>query len=392
VRFLFPALAAATLCAAAEPDWKKLLDQASWFELRDAAASHAAPQMVRAAIASVFHRDAEALALLPAAIANAPDNKEAERARTLLINQHFRAGRFAAALREIDEVLRRNPRRKDMAAARSLFSAMGVDQETVSRAPSRIPWSVRDGNWFFPATINGVEGEYLADTGANLSLLSESEAKRLGLSPSGGGSMGDSAGGSVALRAAVAPEVRIGEIVLRNVAFGVVGDSQQPFVSLPQGKRGVLGISILIALGNLTWDKDGWLEAGGSGAVCSAPNMAFSGAMPLVRVEHQGVPLVFDLDTGASMTSLWPVFARRFPEGLVKSGPVKLRGVGSSRDAKAARLPALNLRINGRDLPLRDVRVVLDEKTSLAGRIGLDAFESARRVGIDFQSMCLSVE
>lgn len=392
MRFLLPALAAATLCAAAEPDWKKLLDQERWFELRDAAAAHRAPEMVRAAIASVFHRDTEALALLAAAIANAPNNKEAERARTLLVNQHFRVGRFAAAVREIEEVLRRNPGRKDMAAARGLFSAVGADQETVSRAPSRIPWTVREGNWFFPATINGVEGEYLADTGANLSLLSESEAKRLGLNPSGGGSMGDSAGGSVALRTAVAPEVRIGNSVLRNVAFAVVGDGQQPFVSLPEGKRGVLGISILIALGNLTWDKDGWLEAGGAGAVCSAPNMAFSGAMPLVRVEHREVPLVFDLDTGASMTSLWPAFAQRFPAGLVKADPVKLRGVGSTRDARAARLPALDLRINGRDLPLRDVRVVLDEKTSLAGRIGLDAFATARRVRIDFESMCLSVD
>ncbi|MBX9602104.1 MAG: aspartyl protease family protein [Bryobacteraceae bacterium] len=386
-------LAAAAVCAAAAPDWQRLLDRQDWFELRKAAASHAAPERVKAALASVFHRDPQAVPLLEAVIAGARSPREAEEARSLLINLHFRAGRYASALRETEEAIQRNANRADLRGARAMFAAMRADLAVASSAPDRGAWRMIDGNLFTAASINGVQGEYLVDTGANISLLSASEARRLGLSAGSlGGPLKDAAGGEVSVRAAIAPEMRLGGVVLKNAAFGIVSDDQQPFVALPEGKRGVLGIPVLIALGVLSWSKDGGVATGGASSGCADANMVFAGAMPLVRGEYSGVPLTFELDTGATRTSLWPAFAKRFPRGLEKSASVDVTGIASSRKAKAARLPSFSLALGGRTATLQDVRLVLDEKSRLAGRVGMDMFADAERVTLDFASMCIAVE
>jgi len=112
--------------------------------------------------------------------------------------------------------------------------------EVVARAPAHSSWHIEEGNMFVPVVVNGVSGDYLLDTGANTSILSVTEAQRLGLKLQGQGTGKDYAGNNLAFQAAIAPELRFGPIVLHNVPFGVVPDKQEPFVDLPEGKRGSL--------------------------------------------------------------------------------------------------------------------------------------------------------
>jgi hypothetical protein len=96
---------------------------------------------------------------------------------------------------------------------------------------------------------SGKAANYIFDTGANFSVLSESEARRLGLSVRGApGSHGtDAAGTSVPYRVALAGRVSVGDFEVRNVLFLVARDDRQPFVDLPAGSRGVLGFPVALA-------------------------------------------------------------------------------------------------------------------------------------------------
>jgi hypothetical protein len=252
---------------------------------------------------------------------------------------------------------------------------------------------------FVPVVVNGVSGDYILDSGANLSTLSVTEAQRLGLKlQSGGGPGKDYAGNNLAFQAAIAPELRLGPIVLHNVPFGVVPDKQEPFVDLPEGKRGVLGISILLAVQTWRWSKDGDLEMGfaSAGYAKGRENMAFSGSTPLLLAEFEKTPLTFHLDLGASHTNLWPAFARRYPARLSRGGKSEIAGVGGSRDVAAAKLGTFDLLIDGHQLQLHDVVVLLKPPNSDSrpyyGNLGLDLLEQAQRVTLDFTAMRMTVE
>ena len=96
-----------------------------------------------------------------------------------------------------------------------------------------------------PLTINGKECAYAFDTGANFSVMSEAEASRLGLDVHQVGTrIGDSSGGQIGRRVAIVENFVVGGLHLKNVAFAVLPDSQEPFKDLPDGKRGHASISM----------------------------------------------------------------------------------------------------------------------------------------------------
>jgi predicted aspartyl protease len=394
-------LVGASVAGAAAADWKGLVKREDWFGLRDAASVQPAPSFYAGAIAAAFDRGADATRILGTVIAGSPASREADMAREWLIDLHFRSGHYRSALDELKPLLDRHPRERSLLEARSLFTSLAQqgDMEVAARAPARSSWHTEEGNMFVPVVVNGVGGDYILDTGANISVLSVSEAQRLGLKLQGGQGTGkDYAGNNLAFQAAIAPELRLGRIVLRNVPFGVVPDKQEPFVDLPEGKRGVLGISILLAVQTWRWSKDGSLEMGfaSAGYVKGRENLAFSGSTPLLLAAFAHTLLAFHLDTGATHTDLWPAFARRYPAMLSRRGTSRITGVGGSRDVSAAKLGTFDLLIDGHQLQLHDVRVLLKPPGSGSrpyyGNLGIDLFEHAQRVTLDFTAMRMTVE
>lgn len=95
----------AALAGAAGPGWKQFLNREDWFGLRDAAAAHPAPDLHAGALAAVFHREADAIRILQKFVAGSPMSREAEAARGLLLDLHFRAGR-PLQLRDVDVLLK----------------------------------------------------------------------------------------------------------------------------------------------------------------------------------------------------------------------------------------------------------------------------------------------
>jgi len=59
------------------------------------------------------------------------------------------------------------------------------------------------------------------------------------------------------IRTAVIDELSIGDTRLRNVAFLVLSDSQEPMSDMPLGERGLIGIQVPIAVQSLGWKSDG---------------------------------------------------------------------------------------------------------------------------------------
>ena len=254
-----------------------------------------------------------------------------------------------------------------------------------------------------PLTINGDSAEYALDTGAAVSLLSESEAKRLGLAVRNidtrmEGMSGAGTGASVA----VAKSITIGNTRLAHVAFYVLADNQPPFADLPPGKRGIIGIPVILALENLRWNpRAGTFSCGFTSrpGIPRRPNLAFEGAMPLTQVLFQHTPLEFSLDTGAQSTDLYPSFAKAFANIIQASGrreTHKLTGIDGSANFDSVVLPSVTLQAGAYGLLLKPAHVLLVEHSSTSsmyfGNLGMDLLNQAHNITLDFRSMRLTLE
>jgi hypothetical protein len=147
-----------------------------------------------------------------------------------------------------------------------------------------------------PFSINGVHATYWFDTGAELSVLTESEAKRFGLRERQASvEVGDVNGTQVKIRIAIADELAIGSIRIKHVAFLVLPDNQPPFNEQSSGSRGLIGLPVLLSLPRFVWKADRTFEIGPGSSQETAGHVAlcFDGNHPLVLLEYDNHPLEF---------------------------------------------------------------------------------------------------
>jgi hypothetical protein len=332
-------------------------------------------------------------------IVNAQDRARTGNEGSERLAIYLRTGQYDDARRLIDEILK-NELRDDLKNIRALFGS-GPNMR-IRRASAGFPCHVTDTGVLLPLTVNGTSVHWLVDTGANFSMISDAEAARLGLViRESDGRAADLAGGSIAVRIAIAPRVVIGRTQFEDVTFLVMPAGQMPWKELPPGKQGILGLPLAIALDVLRWNRAGMCHTGSAGvsdtSVPSPPNLRFERLQVITNVELDGKPTEFVLDTGNQAgTQLWERFGKDF-EPLVqergRKGTVQVTQVGGATDRDVVVVPGLRLKVGGKVTNLAEgnlfSRPVGDER--FHGLLGMDVLSQAAEVTIDFRSMTLTL-
>jgi hypothetical protein len=194
--------------------------------------------------------------------------------------------------------------------------------------------------------------------------MSESEAKRLGLTINDtAGTLGTMTGARVGFRTAIARELVIGGTHFRNASFVILPDDMEPWSALPVGRRGLLGIPILLGLRTLRWSKDGKLEVGFKSApfVARRSNLYLDNDHLVLVADFRGQKILATLDTGAESTDLYGTFAKDFASLLRDIGErssTEVRGVGRAENYESITVPELRFKINGVEAVLRPAHVL----------------------------------
>jgi hypothetical protein len=376
-----------------------------WFALRDAVAQGQPPQFYRGAVEAAFHQPQQAKKDLETIIQDDPHGHNANEARSLLAGLYLRTGEYREALVQTQALLAEKPDAQDVQNVDALFRVLSQtpDQAILQKKRSALHMVIEDGNLFLPIAINEAPAAFAFDTDAAVSLLSESEAKRLGLAVRDVHSRIEGmSGAGVGVRVAVANSVAIGGVRLANVAFYVLPDKQPPFDGLPPGRQGILGIPVILALQTLRWDpRNLTLQCGfpAHGADLRRSNVAFDDASPLTQVGFQGKMLEFSLDTGAQNTDLYPLFAKEFAPLLKSEGKKesrRLTGVDGSASFDSMMLPSITLQVGARDVILKPAHVLVVQHNGSSawyfGNLGMDLLNQAKAVTLDFQAMTLRLE
>lgn len=372
-----------------------------WFVVQqEQRAGHRLSALCQGELDAAEERREAAETELKAVIEASPRSADAYEAHSTLTHFYLRIGRFRDANAQVAAMLASRPAASDVLNVSSLFLLLASipDLAVASSHPGAVRTHTIDGNVFAPVTIAGYARAYMLDTGLNLSMMSESEARSLGLHPQRSAtSVTDISGLSgPAAQIVQVDRLAIGATELRHVPFLVVADTNGAFVGIPAGQQGVLGIQPLLASGTLEFRRDGMLSIGGPAETArrTAP-LLFDGAMPLSRIAYRGRPLTVTFDTGATQTTLDPPFAKLYPE-VLKRGKREnhtLNGISGSTAQRSVTLPHLKL-IFGRQVNLSPATILLDETTAesstVSANLGYDLMQQAVPFTVDFRHMLIA--
>lgn len=334
----------------------------------------------------------------------------AERAMATAAHTAFRAGRYGEAADLYDHAISQyaatlDPaRRADLEQARGVALALrGEPAEAVVHRGSGTLQLSKDllGLTTAPVAINGQQQEQaVLDTGANLSTLSTTAAKQLGVNPAGrAASVGSSTTKAVPTHLGIAKTVVFGPVTLQNVAFLVVDDAALSPLGPKSRIDVILGYPVLAALGRLTFHQ----AADGTRTLAVAPslhakepgNLRFDGFNAFVRVNAMGMTLPFFVDSGANKTAFEKRFSMEHPE-KVTNLPHKTEHVGGGGGVEAretAFAPSVDVTLGGATVTLKDMPVELGGNGSDThyGTVGYDVLWAKGGYTIDFGKLNLSL-
>jgi hypothetical protein len=176
-------------------------------------------------------------------------------------------------------------------------------------------------------------------------------------------------------------------------------DDQYPFAELPEGKRGVIGLPVLLALQTIRLNREKRLEtsiasprrdSGGAALALDAVDLVAE-----VEIEGHRVAVVFDSgeDESAGLARL----ATDFPELLKNSrkGTDTVSGFSGKGSFESEIVPALRWKIGGFSGVSRDTAIYMKNgpgNKRYYARLGADLLSEASEVTIDFQRMRLLLE
>jgi len=330
-------------------------------------------------------------------IKSAPHSDSAFEAYGALLSLYERTGQVRKASREISLLLAIHADDKSALNDSSLFEvlARSPNMTVTHLRPVSFARAATQGSLNIPFTVNGKSATFYVDTGANLSVISDDEARALGLSIVPVSSTAQDIGGlNSPLQVTEIEELRIGPIRLRHVPFLVMPAAKPPFDNLPKENQGLLGIQVAIALQSIRLNSNGQLDlAFPNEDSASAPHLTFSDLMPTLHLSYHNKVVPFTLDTGAGHSMLSLTFARDFPEAVsvgVKTNH-DVNGFGGTAHIDSVELPTWTIDLGGRTATMKSMPVLLrktgDSSEWAVGNLGIDLFQQVTPFTIDFRNM-----
>ena len=249
--------------------------------------------------------------------------------------------------------------------------------------------------------FGSVRESLILDTGANLSAISLSLARRLGLklSSSVATSRGI-AGPRMTVHTAVIPELKLGDARLKNVAVIVIDDKNLIIPGMHYRIPGSIGFPVLSALGQITFFADGRLGVNPRPAPASptGESLFLQRLTLIVPAAIGGTERLFVIDTGSQgsfFTSQY-YFDHKNDFASLAIGELDLAGAGGVRTYAAYVTKKLNIKMGGACIQANQIPVITETRgvpdDKFYGNIGQRILGQFKSYTLDFQNMSFSAE
>ncbi|MEL7585573.1 MAG: pepsin/retropepsin-like aspartic protease family protein [Prolixibacteraceae bacterium] len=231
------------------------------------------------------------------------------------------------------------------------------------------------------------------DTGANFSVIQKSIANRLDMKIIETDFMVSTTTGSkVKSSLAIAENMDIGAVTFKNVVFLVFNDEDLSFPQIGYHITGIIGFPVIRAMEEIHITRDNQLFVPQKATVFPHSNLAVEELMPIVACIYKGDTLSFHFDTGATGTSLFPLFFRQYEKKIsdrYKKQTFRAGGAGGVGTFQGFVIDKLDLEIAGSVATLDSVMLHIenigDEENYFHGNLGQDFIKQFEEMIISFK-------
>jgi hypothetical protein len=264
----------------------------------------------------------------------------------------------------------------------------------------------------YPVSIAGRSFSAQLDTGASISLLSESTAKNWGVTLlEGTATLHGYGGGSFPARPGLIPTLEIGKAQLHNVVVFVTADQNLYISEIKRQTHALLGYPVASALGRLTFARDGSLtvtthptaseQKGGARMWVGDGSLLIAlGTVPVIdgdKLTGGTDARLFELDTGSGSTYLTDHYLAenrsRFPGE--PTFLARLAGAGGIHEIPAYEAHKLPLFFGATPVLCTGQHVLTQpqggEAENYFGVVGQDVLQLFSSYTLDFRNMRFSV-
>jgi len=236
--------------------------------------------------------------------------------------------------------------------------------------------------------------DFVFDTGANLSVITESYARKASLRLLNARfKVRAITGLEVYANLGIAKEFKMGNIIIRNAVFMVFPDSTLSFAHGRYTIKGIIGFPIIEQLQEIHINNRS-LTVPQTVTDRNIRNFGVDELLPVISVVYNTDTLAFTFDTGAQFTFLNEPFYRRYRsliDSAGKSFVMQVGGAGGVSKTTAFRLPQVPITVAAQPALLKDVAVKTthsDPKDKLYyGNLGQDIMNQFKEMVINFRYM-----
>ena len=247
--------------------------------------------------------------------------------------------------------------------------------------------------------INGNDEDFIFDTGANFSTVSESFAKKIGLvSLEGKLEVGTATSMKVSSGLAYAPSLNIGNFIFKNVLFLVLPDEALSFAGGIYVINGIIGFPVIKEMKEIHLTA-GQIYIPEKPKASTYSNLALDGFLPVIETFADSDTLVFSFDTGAKRTIIYYPYYKKYKsviDSKYEPADINIGGAGGDETLKGYKITEIEFRISDGKTILKNVSLlaeqIKDKDEHLEGNLGGDFFNSFKTMIINFEDMYVELE
>ncbi len=245
-----------------------------------------------------------------------------------------------------------------------------------------------------PISVEKETVQFIFDTGANLSTVTESTAKKMNIKIFPVQiKVGSITGEKVEANIGVCPVFRLGNIEVKNAIFIIFKDEHLSFAQIDYHINGILGYPVIAALKEVHITTDGHFMAGIANKTPYKPNLAMKGLTPLIYIDN----MHFTFDTGAAGTLFYKKYYDKYESGIEQKytpTQIQLGGAGGSKMFEAY-LVEHTFHLYDKTIVLKDVQLlkeIIKPDEKVYGNIGQDLIGSFNKMILNFKDMYIKFE
>ncbi|MDB5155858.1 MAG: putative aspartyl protease [Mucilaginibacter sp.] len=269
-------------------------------------------------------------------------------------------------------------------------------QESVIKNNTTIAWT-KDalGLIEIPVTTNAHLFKAIFDTRANISSITQTYAKKLGLRmlSVSYNETGGATGIQFKTGMGIADSLYIGNILLKNVVFQVMPDPMLYIAPVKFQLNIIIGFPVIEQLHEVHIFNNGKMTIPLVTTKSDLHNFVLNGLDPVIALKSGNDTLAFNFDSGASSSNFYASYFKKYKATILKNGikkTVGFGGAGGSQKKEVYVLPKTDLTIGNATVAVDSISVMMEKITpdeKFYGNIGQDFTKNFSEMIYNFKDM-----